>query len=67
MSETELGEILKLIDAAVEVYLQHEGPLRGPEISVKSMLMARRAQVADQLSRKESVAAGPATAVYGKV
>ena len=54
MAEAELGSILKSIDAAIEVYRRHTGRLTAPEISVKSMLTALRAQVAEQLNRERT-------------
>lgn len=54
MSETELSSILSHIDGALEVYRKHEGQLTALEISFKSMLMAVRTQVVDQLSREKA-------------
>jgi DNA-binding IscR family transcriptional regulator len=54
MTDAELGQILKAIDSAIDIYRTHEGRLSAPEISVKSMLMAVRNQVAAQLQRKEA-------------
>ena len=54
MTESELGSVLKAIDAAIDVYRNHEGRLNAPEISVKSMLMAVRVQVAEQLARERN-------------
>ncbi len=56
MTESELGQMLQSIDAALEVFRSHKGPLTALEISAKSMLIAVRVQVVDQLSR-ERVAA----------
>ena len=49
MTETEFERILKSLDAALEVFTNRDGALTAPEISVKSMLMALRKQVAAQL------------------
>jgi hypothetical protein len=54
MTETELRNILKAIDTALESYKKYEGKLTAPEISVKSMLMAVRMQVAAQLMRERA-------------
>ena len=51
MTESELDRILKSIEAAIEVFRGHKGTLTASEISVKSMLLAMRLQVADQLHR----------------
>ena len=52
MTENELQRILAAIDEALVVYQQHRGPLAAAELSVKSMLIVVRAQVADQLKRE---------------
>ena len=52
MTEKELGRILASLDAALAVYHHHEGKLSAGEVSVKSMLIVVRAQVADQLKRE---------------
>jgi hypothetical protein len=51
MTENELERILSSIDAALAVYQQQRGTLAAAELSVKSMLIVVRAQVADQLKR----------------
>jgi hypothetical protein len=50
MSETQLRIILKSIDAALEVYSKHVGPLTAWDIRVKSMLTVIRSQVVEQIS-----------------
>ena len=52
MTESELDRILKSIDDAIAVYQAHRGTLKAAEISVKSMLLALRAQLADQLNQE---------------
>ena len=54
MTEPELASILKCIDVAIDVYRNHKGALSAPEISVKSMLLVLRTQVADLLARERS-------------
>ena len=54
MSEPELRTILKSVDAALEVYRTHEGKLSAFDISVKSMLMVVRSQIAEQSARQHS-------------
>ena len=52
MTESELERILSSIDAALAVYQRHGGTLAAAELSVKSMLIVVRAQIADQLKRE---------------
>lgn len=54
MTERELQRILKSLDDAIEVFQSQKGPLTAREISVKSMLLALRMQVHDQLTREKS-------------
>jgi hypothetical protein len=50
MSDSQLRNVLNSIDAALEIYRKHEGALTAFEISVKSMLVVIRSQVAVQLN-----------------
>jgi hypothetical protein len=52
MTETDLQHILASIDDALAVYQQQRGTLAAAEVSVKSMLIVVRAQVAEQLKRE---------------
>jgi hypothetical protein len=52
MTESELRVIAKHVDSALDVYRKHEGKLTALEISMKSMLMVVRNQIADQLTRE---------------
>lgn len=52
MSESELKTILIHIEQALAVYGTHPGKLTALEISLKSMLMVVRSQIADQLNRQ---------------
>lgn len=52
MNETELQTILKSINVALEVCLKPGRALTAAEISLKSMLMALRLQVSDQLEQE---------------
>ena len=54
MTERELQRILKSLDDAIEVFQSQKGPLSAREISVKSMLLALRMQVNDQIQREKS-------------
>jgi hypothetical protein len=56
MTENQLQRVIVSIDAALAIYQQHIGPLAASELSVKSMLIVVRAQVAQQL--KEMAEAG---------
>jgi hypothetical protein len=51
MTETEIKEVLQGVDAGLRVFEKHEGRLTGSEISVKSMLLALRLQLTEQLKR----------------
>jgi hypothetical protein len=55
MTETEIKEVLKAIDTGLVVFEQHQGRLSGAEISVKSMLLALRIQLTEQLKRARDV------------
>jgi hypothetical protein len=54
VTDTELRNILKAIDSALEVYQKYEGKLTAPEISVKSMLTAVRAQISAEWARERA-------------
>jgi hypothetical protein len=49
MTVAELGCILKSIDAALEIYRRHQGPLTATEVSMKSMLSTLRSQMIQEL------------------
>lgn len=49
MSDSQLRNVLKSVDVALDIYRKHEGALTAFEISVKSMLVVVRSQVAAQL------------------
>src|SRR5947209_4120904 len=51
LHDSELTQVLRGIDTALEAFRGHEGHLTAVEISLKSMLSALRGQVAAQLSR----------------
>ncbi|MEO7414511.1 MAG: hypothetical protein ABIZ81_14260 [Opitutaceae bacterium] len=55
MTTSELNSILACVDAAIEIFQRHEGKLSASEISVKSMLLVLRSQVAEQLTREKSI------------
>jgi hypothetical protein len=52
MTGSELQGILASVDDALAVYQKHRGTLSAAELSVKSMLIVVRAQIADQLKRE---------------
>ena len=54
MTERELGRVVKSLDDAIEVFQLQKGPLTAREISVKSMLLALRVQVNEQLAQERS-------------
>jgi len=54
MTESQLRDILKALDAALEVYRKQGGKLTAREISLKSMLTAARMQIEEQLAREFS-------------
>jgi hypothetical protein len=58
MTEHELERILGSLDAALAVYQKHIGALAAGEVSVKSMLIVVRAQVAEQLRRETAQSRG---------
>jgi hypothetical protein len=52
MSDDEITKVLANIDEALSVFNAHEGhQLTGKQISVKSMLMALRAQMMNEIRR----------------
>jgi hypothetical protein len=51
MTEAEITEVLQALDAGLAVFEKHKGRLTGAEISVKSMLLALRVQLTEQLNR----------------
>lgn len=54
MTERELTQVLKSIEAAIEIFQTHKGALSAREISVKSMLHALQNQIRDQLAQQRS-------------
>ncbi|HEX2852500.1 MAG TPA: hypothetical protein VHO24_04620 [Opitutaceae bacterium] len=50
MSDSQLRNVLNSVDVALDIYRKHEGALTAFEISVKSMLIVVRSQVAVQLA-----------------
>lgn len=51
MTESELEEILRGLDVALEVYHDRHETLSAVEISLKSLLMVLHSQVAEQLQQ----------------
>jgi len=54
MTERELTQVLKSIEAAIEVFQTQKSFLSAREISVKSMLLALQNQIRDQLAQQRS-------------
>lgn len=54
MSETDLTRLLMSVDEAIAVFQAQKVALNAREISVKSMLLALRVQVAEQLARERN-------------
>ena len=54
MSENDLGNVLKSINAALEIYVRRQGSLTAADIHAKSMLTALQSQVAAQLKQARS-------------
>ncbi len=54
MTQPELQEILKALDAAIAVFAAHKGALTAGEVSVKSMLLVLRGQISTELKRQHA-------------
>ena len=48
-----IKEIISHIDQSVAVFEKYKGRISAPELQVKSMLMAMRRQLIEQLGRQE--------------
>lgn len=53
LTSTAIKEIITHIDQSIAVFEKYKGRISAPELQVKSMLMAMRRQLVEQLGRQE--------------
>jgi hypothetical protein len=53
LTPTAIKEIISHIDQSIAVFEKYKGRISAPELQVKSMLMAMRRQLIEQLGRQD--------------
>lgn len=53
LTPTAIKEIITHIDESIGVFEKYKGRMSAPELQVKSMLMAMRRQMIEQLARQD--------------